>query len=95
MNITPINNNPFFSSKVSNNSIKSQNEKFLILTNDSNEAITLHFKSSNQLIKYTIRCKIHHKFNMLVNQIIDSEPNFFENGFLFLYGEERSMNIKR
>ena len=84
-NIAAVNNNnPLFSSNNSNNSIKSQNEKVLVLANDPNEAITLHFRSSNQLIKYAIRCKTHHKFNLIVNQIFEREPNIVENGLLFL-----------
>ena len=93
-NIAPINSNPLFSSNISNNSIKSQNEKVLILTNDPNEAITLHFRSSNQLIKYTIRCKTHHKFNLIANQIFEREPNFVENGLLFLCGGRKVNEYK-
>ena len=94
-NIAAVNNNnPLFSSNISNNSIKSQNEKVLILTNDPNEAITLHFRSSNQLIKYAIRCKIHHKFNLIANQIFEREPNFVENGLLFLCGGRKVNEYK-
>ncbi len=94
-NISAVNNNnTLFSSRISNNSIKSQNEKVLVLTNDQNEAITLHFRSSNQLIKYAIRCKTHNKFNLIVNQIIEREPNLVENGFLFLCGGRKINEYK-
>ena len=64
------------------------------MTNDPNEAITLHFRSSNQLIKYAIRCKTYHKFNMIVNQIFEREPNIVENGLLFLCGGRKINEYK-
>ena len=94
LNKTAVNNNPLFSSNISNNSIKSQNEKVLVLTNDPNNAITLHFKSSNQLIKYAIRCKTNLKFNLIANQIFEREPNFVENGLVFLCGGRRINEYK-
>ena len=93
-NRTALNKNPLFSSNISNNSLKSQKEKVLFLTNNPKEAITLHFKSSNQLINYAIHCKTEHKFNMIANQIFEREPNFVENGLLFLCGGRKINEYK-
>ena len=93
-NRTTLNKNPLSSSNISNNSIKSQKEKVLFLTNNPKEAITLHFKSSNQLINYAIHCKTEHKFNMIANQIFEREPNFVENGLLFLCGGRKINEYK-
>ena len=90
-NIQSLNNNSGISIK-NNNSINEsiisvearKKESLIVLSNDSKDAITLHFKSSDQSLNYAVRCKNTYKFNLIVNKILEKEPQLIEKGFYFI-----------
>ena len=80
--ISKTNNNTI---NLSKNSVEiKKKENLLVLTNDSKDAITLHFNSSDQLLNYAVRCKNTDKFNMVMNKILEREPKIIEKEFYFI-----------
>jgi hypothetical protein len=80
--ISKTNNNTI---NLSKNSVEiKKKENLLVLTNDSKDAITLHFNSSDQLLNYAVRCKNTDKFNMVMNKILEKEPKIIEKEFYFI-----------
>ena len=82
ISIISLNNNSINISNISSG--KRKIEKSLILTNDFKKAITLHFQSSDQTFNYFVRCNNDERFNMVVNKIVENEPNLIKFGFVFL-----------
>ena len=80
--ISKTNNNTI---NLSKNSVEiKKKENLLVLTNDSKDAITLHFNSSDQLLNYAVRCKNTDKFNLVMNKILEREPKIIEKEFYFI-----------
>ena len=67
---------------------------FKIMSNTTNNLLTLIFQSGDQLLRYAIICKNTDIFNIIVNKIFEREPKFKENFNYFLCNGNRVNEYK-